>query len=208
METKPIKVIIVDDHPVVLQGFEYMLQDVKDILFAGKFADAATALGYLQHNAVDVVLLDINLPDRNGIDVCAAIRQLHADMRIIAISNINEYSIVQRMLTAGANGYFLKNASADEVVGGIRKTMEGEMAFSKGIQDILNGHKTGDLPIVTSREKEVLALLAAGLSSIEIGERIFISPLTVESHRRNLLQKFKVTNVAALIHKATEMKYI
>ncbi|PPL03524.1 response regulator transcription factor [Parapedobacter indicus] len=208
MEKKPIKVIIVDDHPVVLQGFEYMLQDVKDILFTGKFADAATALGYLQHNAVDVVLLDINLPDRNGIDVCAAIRQLHADMRIIAISNINEYSIVQRMLTAGANGYFLKNASADEVVGGIRKTMEGEMAFSKGIQDILNGHKTGDLPIVTRREKEVLALLAAGLSSIEIGERIFISPLTVESHRRNLLQKFKVTNVAALIHKATEMKYI
>jgi len=208
MEKKPIKVIIVDDHPVVLQGFEYMLQDVKDILFTGKFADAATALGYLQHNAVDVVLLDINLPDRNGIDVCAAIRQLHADMRIIAISNINEYSIVQRMLTAGANGYFLKNASSDEVVGGIRKTMEGEMAFSKGIQDILNGHKTGDLPLVTRREKEVLALLAAGLSSIEIGERIFISPLTVESHRRNLLQKFKVTNVAALIHKATEMKYI
>jgi len=208
MEKKPIKVIIVDDHPVVLQGFEYMLQDVKDILFTGKFADAATALGYLQHNAVDVVLLDINLPDRNGIDVCAAIRQLHADMRIIAISNINEYSIVQRMLTAGANGYFLKNASSDEVVGGIRKTMEGEMAFSKGIQDILNGHKTGDLPLVTRREKEVLALLAAGLSSIEIGERIFISPLTVESHRRNLLQKCKVTNVAALIHKATEMKYI
>ena len=208
MEKKPIKVIIVDDHPVVLQGFEYMLHDVKGILFTGKFADSATALGYLRHNVVDVVLLDINLPDRNGIDVCAAIRQLHTETRIIAISNINEYSIIQRMLTAGANGYFLKNASADEVIGGIWKAVAGEMAFSKGIENILNDYKTGDLPIVTRREKEVLALLAAGLSSVEIGERIFISPLTVESHRRNLIQKFKVTNVAALIHKATEMKYI
>lgn len=200
--------MIVDDHPVVLQGFEYMLQDIDDIQFVGKFADATTALGYLQQNAADIVLLDINLPDRNGIDVCAAIRQLHADTRIIAISNINEYSIVQRMLDAGANGYFLKNASADEVIGGIRKTMKGETTFSNGIQDILNSHRTGDLPVITRREKEVLALLASGLSSIEIGEKIFISPLTVESHRRNLLQKFKVTNVAALVHKATEMKYI
>ncbi|GGG92520.1 DNA-binding response regulator [Parapedobacter pyrenivorans] len=208
MNKERITVIIVDDHPVVLQGFEYMLQDVEGVRFAGKFADAATALGYLQHNAVDVILLDINLPDRNGIDLCEAIKQLNPDTRIIAISNINEYSIIQRMLAAGANGYLLKNASADEVVMGIQKAMEGEMVFSKGIEDILNDLKTGDLPVITRREKEVLALLAAGLSSVEIGEKIFISPLTVESHRRNLLQKFKVTNAAALIHKATEMKYV
>jgi len=208
MEEKQIKVIIVDDHPIVLQGFEYMLQDIADIQFAGKFADATTMLHYLQHHTIDVVLLDINLPDKNGIDVCAEIQQINPETRVIAISNINEYSIIQRMLDSGACGYLLKNASADEVISCIWKVVSGQIALSRSIQDIFIGHKTGDLPVITRREKEVLTLLAAGLSSVEIGEKIFISPLTVESHRRNLLQKFKVTNVAALIHQATEMKYI
>ena len=208
MERKPIKVIVVDDHPIVQQGFEYILQDAERIQLIGKFSDADSMQNYLQNNGVDVVLLDINLPDSNGIDECARIKELHEDTIVIAISNINEYSIVQRMLNAGASGYFLKNASADEVISGIHLAVEGEVAFSNGIENILRSHQTGDLPVITRREKEVLSLLASGLSSVEIGEKIFISPLTVESHRRNLLQKFKSSNVAALIHKATEMKYI
>ena len=208
MERKPIKVIIVDDHPVVLEGFEYILQDVEGVQLVGKFADAMSMLSYLQDNMVDIVLLDINLPDSNGIDECVAIKKLHEDIIVIAISNINEYSIIQRMLNAGASGYFLKNASADEVASGIQMATEGKTVFSNGIKNILMSHQTGDLPVITRREKEVLSLLASGLSSVEIGKKIFISPLTVESHRRNLLQKFKVNNVAALIHKATEMKYI
>ena len=208
MERKPIRVIVVDDHPIVLQGFEYILQDAEQIELVGKFSDAGSMLNYLQNNGVDVVLLDINLPDSNGIDECSRIKELHEDTIVIAISNINEYSIIQRMLNAGASGYFLKNASADEVISGIHLAVEGEVAFSNGIENVLRSHRTVDLPIITRREKEVLSLLASGLSSVEIGEKIFISPLTVESHRRNLLQKFKSSNVAALIHKATEMKYI
>ena len=208
MEREPIKVIIVDDHLVVLQGFEYILQDAEGIRLVGKFADAASMRSYLREQTVDVVLLDINLPDSNGIDECAAIKGLHEAAVVIAISNINEYSIIQRMLHAGANGYFLKNASADEVISGIHTAVEGKAVFSEGIENVLWRHQTGDLPVITRREKEVLSLLAAGLNSVEIGEKIFISPLTVESHRRNLLQKFRANNVAALIHKATEMRYI
>ena len=208
MERKPIKVIVVDDHPIVQQGLEYILQDADRIQLIGKFSNADSMQNYLQNNGVDVVLLDINLPDSNGIDVCATIKELYQDTVVIAISNINEYSIIQRMLNAGASGYFLKNASADEVISGIHLAVEGEVAFSNGIENVLRSHRTGDLPIITRREKEVLSLLASGLSSVEIGEKIFISALTVESHRRNLLQKFKSSNVAALIHKATEMKYI
>lgn len=208
MERKPIRVIVVDDHPIVLQGFEYILQDAEQIELVGKFSDAGSMLNYLQNNGVDVVLLDINLPDSNGIDECSRIKELHENTIVIAISNINEYSIIQRMLNAGASGYFLKNASADEVVSGIHNAINGEIVFSNGTKNILKSHQSGDLPIITRREKEVLGLLASGLSSVEIGEKIFISHLTVESHRRNLLQKFKVNNVAALIHKATEMKYI
>lgn len=208
MDSKKIKIIVVDDHPVVLQGFEYMLQDADGIVFAGKFTDAGSMLAYLKNNRVDVVLLDINLPDSNGIDECAAIKNRYPETIVIAISNINEYSIIQRMLNAGANGYILKNASAEEVIRGIHNAMSGEVILSKGIQAILHDHETGELPAITRREREVLGLLATGMSSVEIGEKIFISPLTVESHRRNLLQKFKVANVAALIHRATELKYI
>src|SRR5690606_16287927 len=139
---------------------------------------------------------------------CAAIKQLSEETIVIAISNINELSIIQRMLEAGANGYFLKNASADEVIQGIKNAIEGETVLSKGIEDILKSRDTGDLPVITRREKEVLSLLASGLSSVEIGDKIIISPLTVESHLRNLLQKLKVHKVAALIHNAAEMRYV
>ena len=208
MEKAAIKVIIVDDHPIVLQGFEYILQDADGIQLVGTFTDGASMLTFLEEVAIDVVLLDINLPDINGIDVCATIKERHKDIIVIGISNINEYSIIQRMLQAGARGYFLKNASADEVIFGIQRAIDGQTVISTGVEKTLRSHQSGDLPVITRREKEVLLFLASGLSSIEIGEKIFISPLTVESHRRNLLQKFSVNNVAALIHKATEMKYI
>ena len=94
------------------------------------------------------------------------------------------------------------------MISGIHRAVDGEKVFSEEVKNLLENIETGELPVITRREKEVLQLLASGLNSIEIGEKIFISPLTVESHRRNLLQKFKVNNVAALIHKAMDMKYI
>ena len=205
---KPITIIIIDDHPVVLQGFNYMLQDVESVRLIGQFATAADGLGFIADHAVDVVLLDINLPDMNGIDACVEIKRKSPDTKVLAISNINEYSIIQRMLDSGAAGYLLKNADSAEVVRCIHQATEGETGISEEVRAILERHQSGDLPVVTRREKEILILLADGLNSQEIGDKVFISPLTVESHRRNLLQKFKVTNVAALIRRAAELKYI
>ncbi|RYF97754.1 MAG: response regulator transcription factor [Chitinophagaceae bacterium] len=203
-----IKVIVVDDHPVVLQGFVYMLQDLDDLELMNKFMDASTALDFVRHNEVDVVLLDINLPDMNGIEACREITAMHGSTLVIAISNINEPSIIQRMLDSGASGYLLKNCSSEEVISCINDVMMGEPGLSSDIRKIMEGYRKGEIPIVTKREQQVLAMLARGLSSTEIGEEIFISPLTVESHRRNLLQKFKVTNVAALVYRASELKFI
>lgn len=208
MEHQEIRVIIIDDHPVVLQGFSFMLQDIPDIRLVATFSDADDGLAYLAATAVDIVLLDINLPGKNGIDACVEIRKINPACKVIAISNINEYSIIQRMLQAGASGYLLKNASTDEVLGAIHKVVGGGFGIGENVQAIIDSVTSGDFPVITRREKEVLHWLAQGLNSAEIGEKIFISPLTVESHRRNLLQKFKVTNVAALIHNAMEMKYI
>ncbi|PRY49200.1 LuxR family two component transcriptional regulator [Arcticibacter pallidicorallinus] len=208
MHKESLKIIIIDDHPVVLQGFSYMLANIAGMELVGEFADADTGLAFLRTEHVDIVLLDINLPGKNGIDACEEIQAINPMCKVIAISNLNEYSIIQRMLRAGASGYLLKNASSDEVLDAIHQVACGGNALSLNVQTIIDSAHSGDLPVITRREKEVLQLLSQGLSSGEIGERIFISPLTVESHRRNLLQKFKVVNVAALIHKAMEMKYI
>lgn len=208
MDKKALKIIIVDDHPVVLQGFAYMLKNIAGLELVGEFTDADSGLAFIRDEQVDVVLLDINLRGKNGIDACSEIQGMNAACKVIAISNLNEFSIIQRMLQAGASGYLLKNASADEVLAAIEKVSAGGIALSRNVQEIIHSAHSGDLPVITRREKEVLQLLSQGLSSGEIGEQIFISPLTVESHRRNLLQKFKVANVAALIHKAMEMKYL
>jgi DNA-binding NarL/FixJ family response regulator len=205
---KKTKLIVVDDHPVVLQGFVYMLQDIDGIELCGQFTNAAMAISFIKEEPVDIVLLDINLPDINGIEACSEIKKINPDTKIIAISNINEPSIIQRMLDSGASGYLLKNCASDEVVSCVNDVLAGETGLSEGVKKVMAGYRSGELPVITRREQQVLSLLARGLSSTEIGKEIFISPLTVESHRRNLLQKFKVTNVAALVYRATEMKYI
>ncbi|GAB2796110.1 response regulator transcription factor [Rhabdobacter roseus] len=207
METN-ISVIIIDDHPIVLQGFTYVLQDIAYIQLLGTFITASDGLEFLAQQAVDVVLLDINMPDMNGIHACQEIVRRHPASKVLAISNNNEASIIQRMLQSGAAGYILKNAATEELLACIKSAMRGETALSTTIQEIRKNTETGELPMVTRREKEVLHLLAQGLTTPEIAEKIFVSPLTVESHRRNLLQKFRVTNSASLVHKATELRYI
>src|SRR5690606_24395560 len=142
-----------------------------------------------------------NMPSINGIDLSLAIQKEHPKVKVIAISNIDELSIVQRMLDSGASGYLLKNVSASELIGGIKDVMQGEQALSSEIATALNA-TTDTVPKTTQREATVLQLMADGLTTPQIAEKMFISPLTVESHRRNLLQKFQVSNAVSLVHKA------
>jgi DNA-binding NarL/FixJ family response regulator len=205
---KKVEAIIVDDHPVVLQGFAFMLADAVEVELVGQFETADEALSFMAERHPQLVFLDINLAGKNGIDACAEILQLYPACKVIAISNINEPSIIQRMLQAGATGYLLKNASKEEVLDSIHLVINGGTGISAAARQALSLLESGEMPVVTRREKEVLTLLASGCNTNDIAEKMFVSPLTVESHRRNLLQKFKVTNVAALIHQAMELKYI
>ncbi|MCL7986937.1 response regulator transcription factor [Sphingobacterium sp. lm-10] len=202
-----IQVIVVDDHPLVLRGFEYILAAAKDMQLSRSFEDAREAIAFLENAHVDVVLLDINMPNMDGFQAIQTIQKHYPDIHVIAISNLNEASVATRMLQHGAAGYLLKNVSADELIAAIHAVCRGEKIIAQEMQDML---KQADhtVPIVTRREQEILLLLAKGFTTSKIADDMFISPLTVESHRRNLLQKFKVTNVASLIHRATEMKFI
>lgn len=203
-----ISVIIIDDHPLVLNGMAYILDNVEHLSLVSTFVNAQEGIDYLRDNKIDVVLLDINLPDMDGISACTEIKKICPKTKIIAISNNNEASIINRMLQNGANGYLLKNASAEELIDAITQVEVEDVVLPETVREILKKSEKQEVPFVTRREKEVLTLMAKGLTTPEIAEKLFISPLTIESHRRNLLQKFKVTNAASLIHKATEMKYL
>lgn len=209
---KTVSVIIIDDHPVVLEGFVSLLRNVEEVTIAGCFTHAAEGLAFLSQHAVDILLLDINLPDRNGIELCGEIRKLYPATRIIIISNHSERQMITRLLQEGAAGYLLKNASAAELAQSIRDALAGKLVLSQDVQAILaslpDREPKAGIPRLTRREKEILKMIATGHTTAQIAAQLFISPFTVETHRRNLMQKFGVGNAPALIRVATELRLI
>lgn len=206
-----ISLLIVDDHPVVLEGMKALLLDSDLVEVRGCCGSGSETLTFLQEQIVDVVLLDINLPDVSGIDVCKQIKQLCPNTHVIAISNYNERSMVTKMLQNGATGYVLKNASAEEIINAIKTVVNKKIYFSEEVQQSLFEGALADpldLPKLTRREQEVLRCIAEGKTTLEIGEQLFISPHTVETHRKNLMQKFNVSNAAALIRMASQYQLI
>ncbi len=200
------RLVIVDDHPLVRAGLQVLLAPLTHLAVVAACATAAEAYAAVATHQPDVVLLDINLPDQSGTEVC---RQLMADypaLKILALTTLNEKSYVARVMQHGAAGYVLKNASPEELAEAIGRVLAGKKYFSDEVQELLlqTGPLPAALPALTRREHEVLRLIATGLTSPQIAERLFLSPLTVETHRRNLLTKLETPNTAALIRLAVE----
>lgn len=204
-----IKLAIVDDHPMILEGLKSLLEkDSKFHVFS--FTKGAAVIDFIQENKIDVVLLDIVLSDGNGLDFCKIIKQKAPQSIVIALSNQAERSIIFRFLENGGNGYILKNADSQEIIENIEKALNGDLALSKEVQEIMLRTSVTDfeLPRLTKREKQILQAIAKGNTSAEIAEQLFISVITVETHRRNLLQKFKAKNMMELVKIATENQLI
>jgi DNA-binding NarL/FixJ family response regulator len=201
-----INVLIVDDHPIVIAGIENLLNTQPNIEHVYSAANGKTALELIASNPVDVVLLDINLPDINGIDLCKKLLEVNPTVNILGMSTLGDYSYISRLIQNGAVGYIIKNASAHEIIEGITAVMNGEKYFSTEVQAIIssNMYISAQIPKLTRREKEILEHLANGQSNQEIAEALFLSPLTVDTHRKNLLAKFEVKNTVLLLKKATE----
>ena len=206
-EKEKIRLIIVDDHPVVMEGLSSLLSANNDIAIKGCFTTGADVIDFLSDNAVEVVLLDITLPDMNGTDLCLIIKKMQPGTKIIAFSNHNERSIILQMIQNGAGGYLLKNTSSGELISSIMNALEGQLVFSLEVQSILAQPGPTDIkkiPNLTRREKEILKLISEGFTTATLAEKLYISPLTAETHRRNLLQKFEVNNTASLISLAKD----
>jgi DNA-binding NarL/FixJ family response regulator len=206
-----IRVFIVDDHPVVIEGIHSLLQHEKDIEWAGQAMNAQSCLGFFVNNAVHVVLMDINLPDINGVELCGLMKEKYPGIMILGLSTSNQGVYIKKMMENGASGYILKNASKEELLNAIHAVHEGNIFFSgevgQALQDYQRSSKN-ELPAISRREKEILELIAEGFTNPQIAEKLFLSQFTVDSHRKNLLAKLNVKNTATLIKFAIENKLI
>ena len=202
------KVFIVDDHYMVIEGIRSLLQNEKGIEWTGHATNADSCLAFLQQHQPDVILMDINLPDKSGIDLCKEVKEKHPSIFIIGLSTFNQQSFIHRMMDNGASGYVLKNASQEELMEGIETVMKGKTYLSIEAAQSLRKNTDGSIPVLTRREKEVLELIAEGMTNNEIAGKLFISSTTVDTHRKNLLAKFDAKNTASLVKMAMQLQLL
>jgi DNA-binding NarL/FixJ family response regulator len=203
-----VKIFITDDHYMIVEGIRSLLQHENNIEWMGHAMNAASCLSFLQQEQPDVILMDINLPDKSGIDLCKEVKAKYPAIHILGLSSFNQQSYIQKMMENGASGYVLKNATREELTEAIEAVMEGRKFLSLEAAVTMKKNEDSKIPVITRREKEVLALIAEGLTNHEIAEKIFVSTTTVDTHRKNLLAKFDTRNTASLIRMASQMKLI
>lgn len=203
--SEAIRVAICDDHRVVTEALGDMLNGVEGITCVGATASGEEALFLLGHIGVDVLLTDLDMPGMDGFELARKAREGNSRVRILMLSMHEEAALVKRAIDIGTDGYVLKSAGKDELVLAIREVHAGRRYFGGSVTGLLLGKpvmKEGGsalLEDLTEREVEVLTALAEGLANKEIGERLFISPRTVDTHRTNLMRKLDTHNVAGLV---------
>ncbi len=203
-----IRVFITDDHYMIVEGIRSLLQNEDGIEWTGHAMNAASCLAFLKNHQPDVILMDINLPDKSGIDLCKEVKTMFPLIHIIGLSSFNQQSYIQKMLDNGASGYVLKNATREELVEAIEMVMQGDKFLSDEAASTVKRNDDAKIPIITRREKEVLVLIADGMTNNQIADKLFISATTVDTHRKNLLTKFHAKNTATLIRLAAQYQLI
>jgi DNA-binding NarL/FixJ family response regulator len=205
-----IKVLVADDHQLMIDGIKTVLQDVPEIQITEEANNGLEVLSRVKHNPVDVVLLDINMPQMDGLDCCRILTKTYPEIKVVVLSQFSEKRFVKRMIKYGASGYVLKDTSKDELITAIKKVHGGGTYFSDKLSiSLLQNEISGSgydplFPKLTSREKEVLKFICDEYSSQEIAERFNLSFHTVETHRANLMVKAGVKNSAGLARWAVE----
>ena len=201
------KVLIVDDHPVLAEGLKTLMADYKICSNADIAATGKDCMNKLRSSAYDLIFLDINLPDANGIDLCAIIHKEFPELKILALTSFSEFTCVNNMMCNGASGYVLKNAMPEEIIKGVETVMNGEIFLCHEV-DILMKKDSDKHVFLTRREKDLLKLITEGFTNDEIAEKLFLGSETIKSYRKNLLFKLNARNTAMLVRMALEGKLV
>lgn len=204
-----MKILLVDDHKLIRDAiYSYLEEDAKfDVI--GQVGNGQQALDFLAEQSVDVVMMDINMPVMDGVVCTKEITKEWPEIKVLALTMMSDNQHIKQMMNAGALGYILKNCTEEEVKDALRTVASGETYYSEEVTETVmasmmkrkpmkTSHMVVDLPL-TEREKEVLRLIIKEYSNQEIADELFISPRTVDAHKRNLLEKTGSKNVAGLV---------
>lgn len=207
-----IRLFVIDDHTLVINGIQNAIKSETDIELVGNALDAQSAIQWLEKHEADVVILDIALPDMDGIDLCKYFNKHFPTLRIIGLTTYSQVSFITGMLRNGALGYLYKNTSESELVEAIRAVYAGEQYLSKEVNAKLIAKATHSLPKresfipkLTRREKEILDLIVSENTTQEIATILHLSVSTVETHRMNLCAKLGARNMAGLVKNAIKL---
>ena len=195
------RLLIVDDHRIFTDGIRFLIEHTTDLEVTGVLHSGKEVIPFLTENRVDLILLDIDLPDLPGFEIAKMIKKSYPQIRILALSMLDDVGSMDRMFQNGARGYCIKSDGREEVFKGIQKIREGGTYWPKSFQKVLNG-QNGKISEnrLTERENEIIGLICNGLTSVAIAEKLFLSSRTVETHRKNIYRKLNVHTNVELTH--------
>lgn len=208
-----IKLLLVDDHQVITDGLKSLLNNQSGMRVSSTALNGKEALEIIKILTIDLVLMDIDMPVMNGLDATKLIKQTENPPKVIILSMHSEKGMVEDLINTGVDGYLLKNSGKEEIIDAIQKVMAGNNYFASDVTlSLLSNKNSGSSAQaehgLTDRELEILKLIADGFTNKEIGDKLFISHRTVDTHRTNLMKKLEVKNIAALISFAIKNKII
>jgi len=215
---KKIRLLIADDHELILKGIRSMLQSADHLEIIGEAANGSEAIEKALLNVPDVIFMDISMPGISGIEACAEIIRMKPGIKVIALSQHEDEAYVYQILKAGGSGYMLKNSTREEFITAIKYVMAGEKYFSSHISDILisdlfarkerEPEANAQQVHLTKRETEIIRMITGDLTNQKISEQLHISLRTVETHRRNIMQKLNLKSAVSLVRYAIEHRLI
>jgi len=205
-----VKIAITDDHLLVIKGLQDLLQHIPDLKVVGSFNDIGTTRNNIGLVQPDVLFLDLNLPDGDGMQFCKELKKDYPQLKIIALTSFNQTVLVKGVIRSGANGFLLKNTSLEELKNAIQTVLAGEQFLQKEVKEQLLQSTLGQTavntfhPMLTRREKEILELIIKEFTTHQIADKLSVSVKTVEAHRGHLMDKLGVRNLAGLVKVALE----
>ena len=202
-----IQIQIIDDHKMFVEGLEKIINESGIAEVVGKAHTARNGRIMLADGQADVLLLDVHLPDGNGLDLCSEFLAKYPKLKVLALTSFSEYAVVNRMLNNGALGYVLKNAMSEEILQGIETVSEGEQFICEEVNLLLKKQAKQAI-VLTVKELELLRLISEGYINTEIADKMCLGLETINSYRKNLLFKLQARNTAVLVKMAIEQKFI
>jgi len=203
-----INVQIVEDQKLMANSLSNMVNESGIALITGMYYDLKSCREGLKKGVPDILLLDVELPDGNGVDFCAEMTKNIPELKVIMLTNFKEFNIAKHALYNGALGYILKNSEPEEMLAGIETVSNGNLFLCEEIDIMLKNNRNEEIIWLTDTEKLVLKYIVEGYTRKQISELLFRSDATIKTHWRNLFVKLKVKNTAQLVKKACDMKYI